>query len=407
MILKDMFLFTVFMGTLMLVITSIGANTYDLRAIKASKELARHPRSRKYLSRPLVSVLILSSDSDSTIEQCIRSVFKSTYRKIELIVVDTASTDATKSIVKKMIEEFPRKSLRLVSRRNATINNPVLKNSTKHVHGELVLLLGAGNYIDKNAVRRAVTHFNHDRTITTLTSKQDTAINYSSGGLFLAYTSQLHYRLKKFLTITKADYDAPVVGSFQRRDIFQKLTASLVFNPRQELVETRKREDMSTFYASDVIIYTQAGLSFLRFLQQRITSRQYGLPFFLNYTLRRPSKAKYGHIISALYLLTVLCVGVLFVCIPVLLTYFIYMALGLHEPSLLLLSWSVLEIILIISIWSDAQMQLSRKLALSFCAPITFVVFYILSLIQLLVTLRNTVWVYRQKSTPEYSLQLR
>lgn len=54
---------------------------------------------------PLVSILLLSMNHESYIEQCIQSITKQTYKNIEIIYLDNASGDNTYQIGKKLLEE--------------------------------------------------------------------------------------------------------------------------------------------------------------------------------------------------------------------------------------------------------------------------------------------------------------
>lgn len=56
--------------------------------------------------KPLVSILLLSMNHEFYIEQCIQSIINQTYKNIEIIYLDNASTDNTYLIGKKLLEEF-------------------------------------------------------------------------------------------------------------------------------------------------------------------------------------------------------------------------------------------------------------------------------------------------------------
>ena len=54
---------------------------------------------------PLVSILLLSMNHESYIEQCIQSIINQTYKNIEVIYLDNTSGDNTYQTVKKLLQE--------------------------------------------------------------------------------------------------------------------------------------------------------------------------------------------------------------------------------------------------------------------------------------------------------------
>lgn len=55
----------------------------------------------------LISVIVTCYNHENYIEQCLRSIFKQTYRNIELIVLDDGSTDNSSEIIQEVLKESP------------------------------------------------------------------------------------------------------------------------------------------------------------------------------------------------------------------------------------------------------------------------------------------------------------
>ena len=55
----------------------------------------------------LISVVVTCYNHENYIEQCLRSIFKQTYRNIELIVLDDGSTDSSSEIIQEVLKESP------------------------------------------------------------------------------------------------------------------------------------------------------------------------------------------------------------------------------------------------------------------------------------------------------------
>src|SRR5258708_40211689 len=57
-------------------------------------------KSKQISKKPLVTVVVPTKNSAVTLDACLESIVKQTYRHIELIVVDNKSSDTTKDIAK-------------------------------------------------------------------------------------------------------------------------------------------------------------------------------------------------------------------------------------------------------------------------------------------------------------------
>lgn len=105
-------------------------------------------------AEPLVSVVIPTYNRRKKVDRLIQSVFKSTYKKIEIIVVDDASTDGTYEYLKEKYGAFPifkiiknRKELYLAGSRNRGIKNS---------RGEFVFLIDADNVLHRECIKNLV-----------------------------------------------------------------------------------------------------------------------------------------------------------------------------------------------------------------------------------------------------------
>ena len=84
----------------------------------------------------LLSVIIPAFNAENTIERCLKSICNQTYKKLEIIVVDDASTDGTSDVVQKL--------MRVDSRIRLIKNN---KNSGSGFSRNIAINLAKGSYI--------------------------------------------------------------------------------------------------------------------------------------------------------------------------------------------------------------------------------------------------------------------
>ncbi|MEM7815331.1 MAG: glycosyltransferase family 2 protein [Candidatus Aenigmatarchaeota archaeon] len=96
---------------------------------------------------PLVSVTIPTRNSGATLEKCLESVRKQTYKKMEIIVVDSYSTDNTQQIAKRYGANFLSYNGKLLGAR---------KLGAVKSKGKYVLLLDSDQILRPDAIERSV-----------------------------------------------------------------------------------------------------------------------------------------------------------------------------------------------------------------------------------------------------------
>lgn len=114
----------------------------------------------------LVSINILTYNSEKYIKDCLNSVLNQTYPNIEILVVDNASQDNSLKILEKFKEE-----IKLIKNKKNTGytggNNLGMKNS----RGEYIILLNPDVILDKDFVKEVVKAFEKDSKIGSVQGK--------------------------------------------------------------------------------------------------------------------------------------------------------------------------------------------------------------------------------------------
>ncbi len=105
--------------------------------------------------RPLVSVIIPSYNHVNYVGQSIRSVWRQTYNKIELIVVDDASTDGTAEVVSELESESPIPMWVVKKSHNRGVSNS-LNIGLSMASGEWVGFLSSDDYYITNKIERQI-----------------------------------------------------------------------------------------------------------------------------------------------------------------------------------------------------------------------------------------------------------
>ena len=124
---------------------------------------------------PLVSVIVLSYNSNHTIVETLNSIANQTYETIELIISDDYSMDNTLSIVKDWIMENEKRFVKLVlieSDKNCGIAANANKGIS-HASGEWIKALAADDCLLPNCIVDNISYLNEHKSIQLITSVTD------------------------------------------------------------------------------------------------------------------------------------------------------------------------------------------------------------------------------------------
>ncbi len=137
----------------------IGAAFYDITLLRLFRPLRSHPHAAPYRRRPLVSVVFITRNNEKTITDSLRSAYSGSYRHVEVIVVDNASSDGTVDAVRGFVRANPKRAVKLVTKRAKAPENDLLQVIRRVSHGELVMVVRAGASLDYQAVKAALQYF--------------------------------------------------------------------------------------------------------------------------------------------------------------------------------------------------------------------------------------------------------
>src|SRR2546426_12697548 len=96
---------------------------------------------------PLVSVVVPTHNRKSAVTRCVESILRSSYPRIEVIVVDDASTDGTFSHLSNL---FP--TAQLIRLEHEEMVSASSNSGCKHAKGEFVFLVDDDNVVHPDAI---------------------------------------------------------------------------------------------------------------------------------------------------------------------------------------------------------------------------------------------------------------
>lgn len=110
---------------------------------------------------PLISVFIATYNQQNYIEECLNSVLNQSYKNIEIVIADDASTDDTKKILIDYYEKYPDKIKLILSE----VNVGVTKNCNKGLAqctGEYVALFAGDDYMYEGKLEKQLHYMMHN-----------------------------------------------------------------------------------------------------------------------------------------------------------------------------------------------------------------------------------------------------
>ena len=99
---------------------------------------------------PKVSVILTIYNREKYIEKCVRSLLEQTLDNVELVVIDDASTDASLSILNRVLEDYPNRKpmVHLICLEKNAGRAVARQTGMDHVKGEYVIHVDSDDWVD-------------------------------------------------------------------------------------------------------------------------------------------------------------------------------------------------------------------------------------------------------------------
>ena len=343
----------------------VGVAIDDFRDIRRRYSFKAHPYARRYRARPAVTILLIAGADSSLTKNTLEYLRMNSYRHLEIIVIGNARSRAK---LTKLTQSLAKPTRPMHVFTTATPKESSLRTAyRRYGHGDIVLVLHDIDRLDEAAVKRSVWHFNTQKDITTLRARPVVASRYSSVGLLQTYVYALTYfwhKLTNSLECTQAPGNLDT--SFYRAEVF-------LAHPMRSTMKVYAAEDVVVRRPAAKIQYPDVTSLFMAVHRQIETLAS--AYFFVG---QRGIKKVLVIGVSLVFLLSA---GYLFVALPFLLSYFIFLAAVLHQPALLFVGIAILSTYLLLGLWSDSSTSRLQKIRLTLLLPISFAPFYLFTFV--------------------------
>lgn len=161
---------------------------------------------------PLISIVTIAYNSESTIRQTIESVLTQTYPNIEYIIVDGKSNDATVSVAESYTDKFDKRGIvyTIISEKDNGIYDAMNKG-IKNSHGQIVGMINSNDWYEPDAIEKVAVAY----TKTNFEVLYATERVHRIGGGTLLKKSKLNGRI-----VTSRNWNHPTM--FVAREVYSE-----------------------------------------------------------------------------------------------------------------------------------------------------------------------------------------
>jgi len=118
--------------------------------------LARMSENRRSCVKPSISIVIPVHNVEAYLRECLDSVVHQTWKDIEIICIDDASTDGSSAILQEVAQGDSR--IRLISYPENRSMSQARKDGVMAATGEFIMFLDADDYLDRDACEILLRH---------------------------------------------------------------------------------------------------------------------------------------------------------------------------------------------------------------------------------------------------------
>ena len=383
----------------------VGANYYDVLNFKKERE-----RKTRLRGSPYVSVLIPAHNEEKSIVRCLDSVRLSSIRRLEIVVIDDASTDRTLELVHNYIRKNPDFSRTIrVMRCIKNVGKAGALNYALNqgLSGEFVMTLDADSILHPKAIENAIEYFRDSKVVGVAANVQVVDSKKMLGRL-QKFEYVVGYRSKKFYSVSNSEFIIGGVASTYRYSVLKQVgfydddiqTEDIALSLK---IASLGNRNYRLVYGVDVLAMTEGVQTVKALLRQRYRWKLGSLQgLFKHKHLFLNPRSKYSRMLT-LYRIPMAFLGELIVLIePFIIGFVVYLSFLALSLETFVGAYTMITLYLLWNVWPDEHMKFSEKLKMTSYAPVMYFMFYLMNFVQFVAVIRclsNLKQVLRLKPT--------
>lgn len=169
---------------------------------------------KDYSHQPFISILVATYNEEAVIRRRLENLLDLSYpgNQYEILVIDSASTDATRQIVKAVMKEHSKVSplITLVKEEKRNGKSSALNLGITRAKGEVVLVADANSLFDKNVLRELAPYFKNPRV-----GAVSGRYRVQNSGKGIPQQEDFYWRLEDIMFRAESDLDSAstVIGT--------------------------------------------------------------------------------------------------------------------------------------------------------------------------------------------------
>jgi cellulose synthase/poly-beta-1,6-N-acetylglucosamine synthase-like glycosyltransferase len=370
----------------------IGASAYDIWQHRRIYTLRKKGIVSDYA--PHITILIPAHNEEKVIARCLNSVFASTYKNIEVIVVNDASTDATRRILSDYSRLQDHGSLRIINKRINVGKGAGLNYALRrYVRTELVMMLDADSVVMPQAIERAVSYF-VDPNVAGVAANVQILNEHTTLSILQKFEHMISYQSKKAYSITNCDFIIGGVASTYRVDTIKSVHFYDTDTMTEDIslsmkVVAKGNKRHRIIYGVDVVALTESVESIRALFRQRFRWKYGSMQnLYKHRALIGANKPKYTSMLTVYRLPAAIMTEITLLLLPLTWIYAAYLTIS-HKSLLLVIgAYLTITMYVLVTLWYNNHLRRLERVYLTLYVPVAYFVFYVMDLIQIFAVIK-------------------
>jgi biofilm PGA synthesis N-glycosyltransferase PgaC len=352
---------------------------YDVSALWRKKHYRRY--------EPLVSVIVPAWNEEVGILNTVRSLLKTTYPKLEIVVINDGSTDNSHKLMEEFVERYqasPRSdtgpTIKYYYKENGG-KGRALNYGISLSSGDIIVTIDGDCVVAPDAIGAFVECFKDPRVMGAVGNVKVANTETILGTLqYLEFLFSFYF--KKADSLFNTIYIVGGAAGAFRREVFDIIGP---FNPKNitediDLSVRMQKAGMPIVYAVNAVVYTEGAVTFEGLLKQRLRwKRGRFQTFYEHRALFLSSNKKHNAILSWLILPLALFGDMQLFFEPFFLLFLYFYSLITHDFSSFISGILVVGTMFVVQLFDDRS---EKKLPLFILAPIGWLLFYVTTVVE-------------------------